>query len=198
MHLDNPFAPADIRDDDRALPGPITAPKVAQSMGKANVVAVIWVAALAYRDDLINDSRPRVEVSETLVDWPQAKPAVVFLFEDPGAELASAVPVGVARVARRRAGLSRAGVPRDLAVGAASRTGRANGAYADRADGGGAAVGHRFAHSSSTSAWHGPSSGHQQARSRPRRASISARRGRGVHSLGLASSLARLSVSHSR
>jgi hypothetical protein len=58
-------------------------------------------AAAADRDDLIDDSRPRVQVSEGLVDNAAADVAVVFFFEDSLPQLASAVPVGVPRVAHR-------------------------------------------------------------------------------------------------
>jgi hypothetical protein len=69
-------------------------------MGEPAIVPVIWIAAAADRDDLIDDSRPRIKVGQVFVDGPATEPAVVFFLKHLGAESASAVPVGVARVAR--------------------------------------------------------------------------------------------------
>jgi|SRR6516165_10100655 hypothetical protein len=69
-------------------------------MAEPNVVPVIWVAALAYRHNLVDDGRPRIKVGQVFVNERAADCAAVFFGEHLGAEPASAVPVGVARVAR--------------------------------------------------------------------------------------------------
>jgi hypothetical protein len=71
-------------------------------MAEPNVVPVIWVSAFAYRDDLVDDGRLRIEVVQVFDDGSTADCAVVFLGEHLGAELAPAVSVLVAHVAPRR------------------------------------------------------------------------------------------------
>jgi hypothetical protein len=100
----SPSSGSHKRGDDRALPGPVAAPHIAETVSQANVVPRIRAAAAADRDEFVNDRRPRVKVWQVFVDGSSADVAMVFLREYPGAEQASAVPVGVARVARHRAG----------------------------------------------------------------------------------------------
>jgi hypothetical protein len=68
-------------------------------VSQTGVAPIVWASAFGHGNDLIDDRRPRVKVWQVFVDGSPADPALVFLREDSGAELASAVPVGVARVA---------------------------------------------------------------------------------------------------